>query len=83
MTHGRTHWLPIMLIVTAAAGVVLAGIALSGFAGAPNGDLLVSSRAGTTNLLVGLGAALFLGLDAAHLRRRHGRTQRVEEPTRH
>lgn len=83
MHRERTHWLPIGIVLTAVAGLLLAVLALSGFAGAPSGDQLVSSSAGTTNLLLAISAAVFLGLEFAHMRRRPGtarRPQRVAEP---
>jgi hypothetical protein len=66
------------------AGVALAGIALSGFAAAPSGNKLVSAGAGTTNVMLALGAALFLGLEFTHERHLRGsRRQRVAASNRH
>jgi hypothetical protein len=63
MYRERRTWLTIGMILTAVAAVVLTTLALSGFAAAPSGDLLVSSTAGTANLLFAIGAAAFLGLE--------------------
>ncbi|HEX7491854.1 MAG TPA: hypothetical protein VF337_09155 [Candidatus Limnocylindrales bacterium] len=63
MDRKRIAWLSIGMVVTATTSVGLTAIALTGFAAAPSGDLMVSSTAGSANLLVAIGAAAFLGLE--------------------
>jgi hypothetical protein len=63
MDRERTTWLSIGMIATAAAAAGLTAISLTGFAAAPSGDLMVSSTAGSANLMVAIGAAAFLGLE--------------------
>jgi len=78
MNRERSHWLVISLIVASVTGVVLGIATLSGFGGAPSGDLVVSSTPMTTNLILILGALAFLGLEFAHMRsRRPNRTRQL------
>ena len=63
MDRDRSTWLMIGMVLTAVAAVVLTAISLAGFAAAPSGDLMVASTAGTTNMLLAIGAAAFLGLE--------------------
>jgi len=76
MNRERSPWLPIGLLLTSAAALILGIVALSGFAAAPRGDLVVASTAGTTNWLLALGAAALLGLEVAHRRRHPSRSPR-------
>jgi hypothetical protein len=77
MNRERSHWLAIGMLLTGLASVVSGAIALSGFGTAPSGDLVVSSTAGTTNLLLALGALGLLCLEFAHMHRRSSRPRRV------
>jgi hypothetical protein len=63
MDRDRTTWLAIGMAATATTATALTALALTGFAGAPSGDLLVSSTAGSANLMVAIGAVAFLGLE--------------------
>jgi hypothetical protein len=63
MNRDRTTWLLIGMFLTAVAAVALTAISLVGFATAPSGDLMVSSTARTTNMLLAIGAAAFLALE--------------------
>jgi hypothetical protein len=76
MNRERTPWLPIGLILTGAAALILGLVALSGLPAGPSGDLLVSSTAGTTNWILGVGAATLLGLEVTHMRRHPSRSPR-------
>ena len=81
MNRERSSWLPIGLILTSVAALTFVIVAVSGFAAAPSGDMVVSSTAGTTNWLIALGAAALLGLEAAHMRRHPSRSQRPARAT--
>jgi hypothetical protein len=82
MNRGRSRWLVIGLIVTSLTGTVLGVVTLNGFGGTPSGDLAASSTAATSNLLLALGALLFLGLESAHIHsRRPSRARRLAPAT--
>jgi hypothetical protein len=66
MSRNRSHWVAIGLMFTSLVGIVLGIATVSGFGSSSNGDVLVSSSAMTTNLLLALGALGLLGLDLAH-----------------
>jgi membrane protein implicated in regulation of membrane protease activity len=76
MNRERTPWLPIGLILTSAAALILGLVALSGFTAGSSGDVVVSSTAGTTNWLLAVGAATLLGLEVSHMRRHQSRSSR-------
>ena len=80
MNRERSRWLVIGLIVTSLTGTVLGVVTLNGFGGTPSGDLVVSSTAATSNLLLALGALLFLGLEYAHIHSRRPRRARRLAP---
>jgi hypothetical protein len=78
MNRERSRWLVTGLIVVSVTGTVLGIVTLAGFGGAPSGDLVVSSTSATSNLILVLGALVFLGLEFAHMRsRRPSRARRL------
>jgi hypothetical protein len=76
MNRERTPWLPIGLILTSASALILGLVALGGFTAGSNGDLVVSSTAGTANSILAVGAATLLGLELVHMRRHPNRSPR-------
>ena len=70
MTRSRNHWVAIGLLFTSLVGGVLGMATIAGLGGAPSGDVLLSSSATTTDLLVAFGALALLGLDLVHGRMR-------------
>jgi membrane protein implicated in regulation of membrane protease activity len=77
MNRERIHWLAIGLLLTSLASAVLAVATLSGFGGAPSGDLIVASTAASTNLLLAGGTLALLVLEFAHMHRRPVRVRRT------
>ena len=73
MNRERTLWLAIGLLISTAAGIALGAMTLSGFASSPSGDVAVSAPGGATGLLMVLGAAMLLGMEWVHSRRRPAR----------
>jgi hypothetical protein len=70
MNRERSRWLVIGLIVASLTGTVLGVVTLSGLGGASSGDLVVTSTSATSNLLLVLGALVFLCFEFAHMRSR-------------
>lgn len=78
MNGKRSRWLPAGMLITSLACLVAGAAALGGLAGAPGGDLPVSSGPGTANLALALGVALLLGLEYARAMSR--RPSRLDRP---
>jgi hypothetical protein len=70
MTRNRNHWVAIGLLFTCLVGALLGIATIAGLGGTPSGDVLLSSSATTTDLLVAFGALALLGLDLVHGRMR-------------
>ena len=68
MNRERSRWLVTGLIVVSVTGTVMGIVTLSGFGGAPSGDLVVTSTSATSNLILVLGALVFLGFEFVHMR---------------
>jgi hypothetical protein len=81
MTRNRNHWVAIGLLFTSLVGAVLGIATFAGLGSAPSGDVMLSSSATTTDLLVAFGALTLLGLDLIH-GRRQSRTIRATSPRR-
>ena len=69
MTRNRNQWVAIGLLFTSLVGAILGVVTLAGLGSAPSGDVIISSSATTTDLLVAFGALTLLGLDLVHGRR--------------
>ncbi len=65
MNAKRSRWLAAGMLLTSMVCLASGAAALCGIAGAPGGDLSVSSTSGAANLALALGAATLLGLDYA------------------
>jgi hypothetical protein len=79
MTRNRNNWVAIGLLLTSLVGVILGIATVAGLGSAPSGDVMLSSSATSTDLLVAFGALTLLGLDLVHGRRR---TVRADSPRR-
>jgi hypothetical protein len=66
MTRNRNHWVAIGLLFTSLVGAILGIATVAGLGAAPSGDVMLSSSATTTDLLVAFGALALLGLDLVH-----------------
>jgi carbon starvation protein CstA len=82
MDRDRRTWLMIGMVFTAAAAVALTAISLAGFAAVPAGDLMVSSTAAMTNVMLAIGAAAFLGLELRTHRPARRATTPATQPAR-
>jgi hypothetical protein len=76
MSHDRSHWVPIGLVLAALSSIVLGAVALSGYGVPSVGDFEVASSSLTMNLLVIFGALTLLGLDLMRTRLRPVRARR-------
>ena len=76
MSHDRSHWVPIGLVLAALSSIVLGAVALNGFGVPSVGDFEVASSSLTMNLLVIFGALTLLGLDLMRSRLRPIRARR-------
>jgi hypothetical protein len=81
MTRDRNHWVAIGLLFTSLVGAVLGIATFAGLGSAPSREVMLSSSATTTDLLVAFGALALLGLDLIH-GRRQSRTIRAISPRR-
>jgi hypothetical protein len=70
MTRNRNNWVAIGLLLTGLIGAVLGIATIAGLGAAPSGDVMLSSSATTTDLLVAFGALALLSLDLVHGRMR-------------